>query len=516
MPASRWLIVPLAAAMAISASAETIHLPDPRTGAINGHVATLVWPAREATRELLPAEGCTGHFVPLDDLNTEEVHRCGEWIQPATGRYKVWLQGADYISPNPTILVYQRDFPGERGLMAVLSVVPAGHVVTSPGFVMPPGHGLRLLALGTTSLRRAFDRRVARPQEPTLMPIGKTVAGVFDGKSGDAIAISPPFDVASAKTVAVAPKPPVSGSDVLVILERPRLVTPEQRDEVKLMLAGASAPRPPDVAVDSAERVYAIWYGVTGPSAQLTAESQTLSLAPTTVPLQPKRVSTLRSRMSLLPKLAVTVIGPPDAFKKLAIEVRRAADPTVLLHTEVQPGRRMDLPASPTDRLRVTLTADDWRFDQDADLRDGHDRDVVFTLEPLVIRGTVYWGRDPAPAEVGFQIGDDKWVTAKAGEDGAYEATLWETGQYTTTIRLTFTCRRRASRHTCTMRTRARPSPARGSLIRASSRIRTARLKRWCRVLPLTLGEPQSCRRSGREKRRSSPALSAIPIPIRR
>lgn len=425
----------LIAFVATSAYA-AIHLPDPRTGVIDGHVATLVWPARNGTRELLPTDGCTGHLVPLDDLNSEEIRPCGEWFQPATGRYKVWLQGLDYISPSPTILICQRDLPGDRGLPAVLPVVPAGRVAASPRLSIPAGHGLRLLSLGTTSLQRAFDRRVSKAHEPTLMPAGKALAGVFHRETGEAIALSRPIDIVPGKTTIVAPESPSVDSDVFAVLERPRLVVPEQLDPVKLLLNDDHGSHAPDVVLDSPERVYAVWYGVAGRSAQLRIESGTLSFPAATLALRPRRVVTLRSRMSLLPRVGVSIVAPADAFKKMGVELRRADDPTILQRLSVEPGKQGEFLSAPADRLRVTLLADDWQFEQTADLRDGRDANVVFTLEPVVVRGTVYWGRDPAPAAVEFQISDDKWITAKAGHDGVYEARLWETGQFTTRVSL--------------------------------------------------------------------------------
>ena len=56
-----------------------------------------------------------------------------------------------------------------------------------------------------------------------------------------------------------------------------------------------------------------------------------------------------------------------------------------------------DLPAK---LLRVTLRVGEWEWDEMLDLTKGEDGTVVFDLEPLTIHGTVFHGKEAAPAKI--------------------------------------------------------------------------------------------------------------------
>src|SRR5207244_9733949 len=86
--------------------------------------------------ELLPADNCEVHLVPHTDPNQELKYPCGEWFQPKAGRYNLWLERGDAISPSPTVMYFpDAPFKG-RGLAGIEPIGEAGYVG------IPSGHSL--------------------------------------------------------------------------------------------------------------------------------------------------------------------------------------------------------------------------------------------------------------------------------------------------------------------------------------------------------------------------------------
>ncbi len=428
-----WLYA-LAVGVLASRGVAQIRLPDPATGVINGRDATAVWPARYEggkVQVLLPADGCRAHFVARDDPDNDRVYPCGQWLLPSIGKYRVWLEGKDFISPFPLAFTYIRDAFDGRGRSMLAPVVPAGFVTLSDDAHATTEQGLRLLSLNPSSdvdkWPCVFERRVAKPTGPAIMPEGVVLAGLFDRSTNDAIALSRPVAVRAGQTVVVRPTPPQDQSDVLVVLDRPR--APE-RDELRLSLKSDEKTRQPDVLLHAADAVFGVWYGVPGRDASLVVESKTLTLGPVTLSLRPNHVTTFRGSLRKKPRLTVSVIAPADLFKQMRIVLRRIHDRSPLREIALSgPGEQI-IDSVPPERLRVTLTADQWEFNKDVDLTDGSDGQVSFLLEPIVVHGTVYLGKEAAPGRIAFEYAEHDQVTAETDERGEYHATFWSRGIY--------------------------------------------------------------------------------------
>lgn len=425
-------------AVAATAAASDIRLPDPKTGSIDGVTATLIWPARykSATQqELLPIDGCRVNMTPAGDRDAIETHPCGIWIRPRPGLYKVWLEGPGFISPFGTILRWE-DMPFDgRGALAVSPVVPSGSILLANDAKAPEHGNLRLFALESQffgNRKHLFDRRIADARTPTAVPAGRVVAGWFDRRNGNATALTPPITVGAGKSVSIHPLPPERDSDVLVILQRPVLNRP---DRVELFLEDAKKNRPPDVFAHGTDSIYAVWYGVSGRSAQLTAKGEALHLDPAVLSLSPRAVTTYRARLAPLPRLSIRLDAPSDVFRELHATVRRLGAAEILERVAVAPGET-HIESVPVGRVRVMLTADEWEFTKDIDVRADRDAEVDFVLRPLVVRGTVYAGRDPAAASVAFLAGNDKWIATETDDTGRYSLTLWEPAAYIAKIDL--------------------------------------------------------------------------------
>lgn len=415
-------------------------LPDPSTGSVDGKVATLVWPAkyRDAkTWNLLPVEGCVAYFVPRSDLDAVHSYPCGQWVAPAPGWYKIWMETNGLISPAPLRLHYAGSKFQGNGLRAVAPVVPAGFIRLSDEVAVPRDQGLRLVSLRADGhfldWTPAFDRRVPDPRQRVAMPAGVVLAGIFDRKSGDAVALARPADVGAGKSVVVRPAPPERHSDVLVIFRRPTLPA---RDAMRLQLTDARGARAPDAMLDAVDMVVAVWYGATGKRATVTFESERLMLRPVELTLTPKRVTTHRGELQMKPGVKVSVFASPEAFKEMSLTIHRlgSKEPIRVVPVSREPSYAIE--GLPAEQLRVTLTADRWTFHKDIDLRDGTDGVVAFTLDPVVLRGKVSLAGEPARATLSFGDGTRELVNVETDEAGAYEAVFWEEALYVANVKL--------------------------------------------------------------------------------
>ncbi len=412
--------------------------PDPTKGVVDGKAAVSFWPAvGPEGEEFLAPVGFEAHLVPLSELDRELVYPCGIWFVPPGGGYKAWVEGEDRLS-SPMIVHYKPSPFTGRGFVAVFPVEPAGRVGIPAEKELPADTSLRLLHLDPKFPQRAFDRRTGATgaaRKGLLMPAGRVLMGSFARASGGALALSRPLEVVPGRVARAWPQPPAAGSDLLAVLDRPRLASAEQPDAVELSVAGVDgAPRAPDVFVNAGDRVYGVWYGLEGSAARLVASSTVLFLPPRDIPLRPGKVETVRGELGLLPGIDVT-LDLPDALKpdRITLAVRAAAGDPEPLRRVVLPrdtgAHRFDaLPAAPLD---VVLEAPPWIAHRTVDLSSGEDSSVEFRPQAIAVRGTVYRGAKPARAEVAFRTGgEDGWLRVQTDERGAYEAVLWGPGGY--------------------------------------------------------------------------------------
>lgn len=416
--------------------AGAIQLPDPTKGVIDGKVAVLVWP--RLAGELIEPVDCSAHLVPRSNQDKELLYRCGTWFQPPPDDYRVWVEQQNLISPVQTLLSYHGGAFQERGLAAVLDVVPGGNVQLAADVALAEGHQLRLLHLDSHlrlgTLGRAFERRVvgANARRVIRMPAGRMIAAITD-RDGNAVALSRPMDVREQRTIAMKPTPPQSGSDVLLVLTRARTATKEHPDDVQPTLQWEQHTVAPDVFVSSADRFYAVWYGVQTPRATFQLTSATMALPAEELKLRPGTVATLRRTLKILPSVDISIHAPSGAFEGLerSIDVT-GPDRQLVRHLAIktEEARVESLPAQP---LRIQMTIGSWHFLREVDLSSYEDREVVFDLQPITLTGTVYRGHDPVAGTIRFYNAPE-WVSTTTDAGGHYQMTLWEPGMYAVEI----------------------------------------------------------------------------------
>lgn len=420
----RVVLLAIAVALTIQALAQQQHLPDPATGEIDGKQAVLLWPADGRVI------GCQATLVSESDPDTEIHHACGKWFVPPLGKYKVWIEGPSSITPAPVKLIYtSHEFRG-KGMMAVIPRTAAGEIGLRAPF---PGTSLRLLNLDSFAsghgVAPAFDRRTSGENvRPVRMPTGRVLVGVFDRDSGDAVALAPPVDVTTGRVAYAEPALPKRGTDVLVVLNRPRVRARSDAEVVSLQLHVDGEHESPAVFADSADRVYAVWYGVEGRRARVVANGRELTFPGREFPLRPRRVITVRGRLRALPKLSVEIVSGAELPRDVRVQAKRLSGEIlteVALHDTT-----VDLGHLPAEPVEVVLLSPDIELRQRVDLTNGIDETVQFRPDPLTIHGHLTRGDRGVTGTIAFTLATRKPVTVVTKDDGSYTARLWSAGTY--------------------------------------------------------------------------------------
>jgi hypothetical protein len=422
---------------------------DVSKGQIDGRLAMIAIPVAGVERVTggaryeakLATDDCQAHLTPIDDLETEVTFPCGKWFQPVEGHYRIWLEKPGLISEGYGLLTWENEPFTGKGLAMAMGMEPAGRIALAPDVRLADGQNFRTVYLRADKhrVRRAFDRRVgaAAASRGVAVAAGPVIAGIFDRKTDDAIALARPADVKAGGTIHVAPAPPKKGTDVLVVLTRPTPAT-LGKHEVTLGLQVDGKTNKPDVVLAAAANLFAIWYGVEGAEATLLVDAPTAQLPPTSLKLRPGKVVTFRSKLSKRSNIGVSIGGPEDVLrdKRLALELRSDPENQLLQTIEAAPNKEFRFDGLLAGTYSVDLRVDDWELRQRVELRPDADEKVMFTLAPILVTGVVYHGREPAPgAEVGFDVGRS-WVRTRTDEQGRYETIFWEPGEYMAEVKI--------------------------------------------------------------------------------
>jgi hypothetical protein len=420
---------------ALLAASEAVRPPNSAAGAINGRIALMFWPASDTmggkAKAYLPTDGCSVILAPWTDFTAEQTYRCGEWFQPADGRYQAWLEmSGNRMSRTASTINYGSEPFQGHGQLIVMPVHAGGRVTLAPDLELPPGRELSLINFDSccrTILAVPFTRRLASNAAlhgGVMMPEGRVFTGIFDRRTRDAIAIAQPVVVEAGKNVTAAPRPPTKGqSDVFVSLGRPRIRRSRDEDVVELTLDG----KRPAMLFDGDDRIYAAWFGVEHGTASFAASSKTLHLPTRTITLRSGAVTTIREELKTLPSIRVSLLAPTDAFESqpLNIDAMPPSGTQTIRTAAIRPGEESRIDALPIGPMSIVLRAGPWRFRQDVELTAGVESSVLFDLHPIIVNGNVFYGREHAAhAQVAFEA-DDGLVQATADAEGRYRLTLW-------------------------------------------------------------------------------------------
>ncbi len=419
---------------------------DAGKGVIDGRLAISFWPAEDSRGDdLIDPLGFEVHLVPESDLGEELTYPCGTWLQPPSAKYRFWLEGNGSISPSSSVMVWSGGAFQGKGGVVVNRVVPGGLVGLPEVRAVGSQVVLRLLHLDSHRkgpvLHREMSRRVpaGMAHQGVLMPEGPVVAALFDNDTGEYLALSRPVTLSRDRfSEARCVPPPAPKSALLVVLERPEIVAAAPEDE--LVVEGDQGPRPPDVLVPTAERVYGIWYELPEKHVRLKASSVESFLAAQAIVLRPGKVESYRGNLRPLPDLEVKLELPAQwSEEELTLEVQNESDGSLLRRAKLAPGSLQHrFEALPTSILRVMLAVKPWAVYEPADLSHGEDLTITLHPEPVELTGTVYLGDEGYPALVEFRtdpLHPQDFLKVETDEKGCYETLLFRTGYYAVFVR---------------------------------------------------------------------------------
>jgi len=269
-------------------------MPDPTTGIIDGKPAILGWPAAlnadGSTGALLSPDGCDVHLALFDEPEREIVFPCGKWFAPPPNRYWMWLEQKELISPQSQLVATGAD--GPAGQRSIYPMFPAAYISTDAS--LGENQAARFLSLKPEY--RAFQKsaRGTAASTPMRVPAGRIAGGIFDRKSGDAVAFFQPLELAPGQRIRVAPLKQTDAG-VFVVLKSPRV----HRKRINLALHVNDRVIPPDDIVDGGIRTYAFWYSVKGTRAKLEVLNDTVAYDGPELLLRPGAITTRRDDMKL-------------------------------------------------------------------------------------------------------------------------------------------------------------------------------------------------------------------------
>ena len=435
----RWLGVVaflLCTGGSLSAQTGEEYLLDPAKGEIDGQLATAVYPAKYQDSDfesVLPPGGYNVHLSPNGET-TELIFPTATWFNPPPNRYRIWVESEWEMTPYSVIFGWVGgDFKG-RAPTAALPVAPAGRVIV-PGELVTDdtkGFGVRFLRaenhvegdLARWELSRYRDLR--QIGDGVLMPEGKAIAGLWDGRRY--LALSRPFDVESGEAV-VAPLEVPDGDVFLVVsLDRETVAWKVAAFGASVVLGRGTQEQAPDLVVETAARVYALWYDIKPGTVELRAETGRETLPPQTLELEAGEIERFGGRLVPRPDLEVQLLLPQELDRSdLTLQVRTVpGDEVVAERRAVGLERHLRFEDLPSRVLEVELGTRFGPFSRRVDLREGVDGFVLLEPEIIVLSGHVYRGEEGHPGELTFTTTSKETVTIETDPLGAYELLLVE------------------------------------------------------------------------------------------
>lgn len=249
----------------------------------------------------IPPTGLRGHLVDITDPDVEFVFPASESYFPPAGIYRAWASGEWQISPFSMVLSYGAR-PGSR-LQVAVPMGPAGRVILPAKAPSSEHLVLRLLHAGEY---RAADvptaeltRRVPSLAigEGVLMPVGTTMAVLWNERTSGYVALTRPFEVLPRQRVVAPLEEPTDKAFLVVQLLRQKVVASAHNYDSDVVLRIGESEVSPTLVVATNSRIYAFWFDLPPGEATLEAGSESSSLEPESIHLQAGEISRVLSRL---------------------------------------------------------------------------------------------------------------------------------------------------------------------------------------------------------------------------
>ncbi|HEX7832621.1 MAG TPA: hypothetical protein VF787_23395, partial [Thermoanaerobaculia bacterium] len=344
----------------------------------------------------------------------ETVGRCGETLAGARGR--AWLETDTQISRRSVDLAIEVADPRV--------VLPWSDAGTATAARSDEQEQIEWLAADG-----AF-RRESRPRERVRLPEGTAIA--IARRRGDIVAISRPITIQ--RGVAIEAQWAAVTADtaqVIALLTWPA----KERDRVErpasLALVAGTVRQAPDVAFETGELLFAIWYRTAAGPHTLEVTSSVAHLPDNELQIRRARLTALEAELRALPSLVVSAGNAAEGtWPPLTAVLRDAATGATLHETPLRLGEPIVVEHLPPRQLQVTLAVGDaWRFARAADLRLTDQASVDFALAPFRVAGELIEGERPVQGTIRFRS-DERWFAVDADERGRFEFDAWSAGRY--------------------------------------------------------------------------------------
>ncbi|MES1245438.1 MAG: hypothetical protein ABUT39_27790 [Acidobacteriota bacterium] len=380
--------------------------PDPGDG-VSGIVVLPADPDREAGGFLDP-EGLEVHLSPDDDPSVELGYPAGAWFQPPPGHYRIWLQGGWRMTPFAGLISYS----GAGSMRAMAAIGEAGRVRLPEDLAADPDLELHLLHAGSyleagfLRWELSIRRPVSEVGDGVLLPVGKAVGALWDPERKRYVALSRPFLVRGHGTVEVPLAQPGGGAFLVAELQRDTPAETASDLGARMAVRQGDGERPADLQVQTTDKVFAFWYGLTPGPADLRGETVQDVLLSTKLDLRAGRITDIHADLRHRPDLDVQLSLPAFLWDGgLALEVRELPAGEVLEHRALERtvGRVYRFERTHPTRLEVELQTALGPYSSEVDLSSGEDGFLLLKLQVIKLKGIAeLFASGPGPAHSGY------------------------------------------------------------------------------------------------------------------
>jgi hypothetical protein len=384
-------------------------------------------------REGRPAadlSSCRVHLVPLEGVYVERSFPCGVPFDVPVDGYRLWVEDEGLIS-----MTLRAGLRSHESPHIGLPLEPAGRVTLPESFPLDAGLDLRLFHFEDAERSRPVhehwrSRALDQLGAGVPMPIGQTVALLWDRAADQPEALSRPFRVSPGSSRAAPLAVPEHGSQLFLRLERAVLrdVLRDRRSELAVETTAKGRRRfEPELIHQADTTVLAVWYDLPVGEVILHADLDRESLLPQPLTLEEGRVAYANLRLTRRPTIEVRVRGAePILAEGLEVDVRSlprergAAGDQLARAALTRSDQALSFPYLPPVTVDVLLPTSLGTIRQRLDLSDGVDRKVVLDARPIDVEGRVVLGEAAQAATLRFDtLGGDVFEVATEA-DGVF------------------------------------------------------------------------------------------------
>jgi hypothetical protein len=388
------------------------------------------WPEDPDTTALDDPQGCTVTMAPMSAMSERISRPCGVpfVVEPADTSYLWWLEKPGKMSPqSSTYFSSQGDQRRESKHQLAAPLFPAGTVAFDVGDeALASGGSFRVFQDNLGVEHKLTDKVTA--ERGVQVPVGRAVAALAEDRPEDGTVftnLTRPFAVSPSKTTRVSPPPPSRDASHLIV----RFEAQQPLENLKVILTTDESELPPAFTSLADGWAVAIWYELRHERVLVSAETDTSYVGPVEVVLSSGTIDYEVLSLVPLPKVQVDYALPDQLHGPSALRVEDLLAGSEMIREVVLERSRdsVDILNLPRSELRVILSADEWEFADRVDLTDGRDAHVAIFPDYFEIIGTVFYGEDPAPAEVAFYSETSgRWFETTTDSQGEYRLVFFE------------------------------------------------------------------------------------------